>query len=126
MNKQWFIKINGEDNLYYDSENKEYRLRLFCPHCHKPSECQCYDKYEDYVDDCIGGFPIRCCSYLCSLIINSDTETENIINATRDIGIDIKPFVEYTEEEAEKIVEHLEYEGIWDFLDESAGEQCRK
>lgn len=133
MNKKWLIKINTKnskmpsgDNLYYDSENKEYRLRLFCSVCHKPSECQCYQSFDDYERDCITEFPIRCCSYLCCLIINSDSETENIIQAANDIGIEIKQFVRYTEEEARKIIDYLIDEGIWDFSDESAGEQCKK
>jgi hypothetical protein len=126
MNKQWFIKINTEDNLYYDSENREYKLRLFCPRCRKPSECQCYQHYEDYERDCITEFPVRCCSYLCCLIINSDSETENIIGAAKDIGIEVKQFTKYTEEEAKQIVDYLIDEGIWDFSDESSGEQCKK
>jgi hypothetical protein len=125
INKQWLIKINGEDNLYYDSENKDYRLRLFCPHCHKPSECQCYRHYDDYLVDYVEGFPVRCCSFLCCLIINSDNETKNIIEAAQNIGISIKDFSDYTEEEAKKIINYLIDEGIWDFLDNSAGAQCR-
>lgn len=125
MNKQWLIKINEEDNLYYDSEEREYRLRLFCSYCHKPSDCQCYKKYEDYVDDSIEGFPERCCSYLCCLIINSENERENIIRASRKVGIGVKLLDKYTEEDAKLIVEYLVDEGIWDFLDDSSGIQCR-
>ena len=119
-------KMLPEENLYYDSENKEYRLRLFCPVCHKPSGCQCYQNYQHYEEDYITEFPVRCCSYICCLIINSDSETENIIEATNDIGIDIKQFTKYTEEEAKQIIDYLIDEGIWDFSDESAGEQCKK
>lgn len=125
MNKQWLIKINGEDNLYYDSENHEYRLRLFCPYCNKPSTCICYNSYEDYGHDYISGFPVDCCSYLCCLIINSESETENIIKAIRNIGIDIKPFTKYTEKEAKQIVTYLVDECIWDFSDEFVGAQCK-
>lgn len=125
MNKQWLIKINGEDNLYYDSEEREYRLRLFCPYCHKPSDCQCYKRYEDYVCDFIEGFPERCCSYLCCLAINSENERENIIMASRKVGISAKQLDKYTEEDAKQIVEYLVDEGIWDFLDESSGIECR-
>lgn len=106
MNKQWLIKINGEDDLYYDSWNKEYMLRLFCPNCHKPSTCQCYESYDDYVFDSISELPVRCCSYLCCLVINSDSETENIIKVVQNIGLEIKPFSRYTEKEAEQIVDH--------------------
>jgi len=127
MNRQWLIKINtAEDDLYYDSENKEYRLRLYCTVCHKPSECQCYQSYDDYERDCVTEFPVRCCSYLCCLIINSDSETENIIEAVKSIGIGIKQFTKYTEEEAKQIIYYLIDEGIWDFSDESSGEQCKK
>lgn len=131
--KQWLIKINTknskmlpEDDLYYDSENKEYRLRLLCPVCHKPSDCQCYQSYDDYESDRMSEFPVRCCSYLCCLMINSDSETENIIEATNHIGIEVKPFTKYTEEEAKQIIDYLIDEGIWDFSDESSGEQCKK
>ena len=124
MNKQWLIKINSEDNLYYDSENKDYRLRLFCPLCHKPSGCcQCYRTYEDYERDCVTELPVRCCSNLCCLILNSDGETENIIEATENIGIDIKPSTKYTEKEAKQIIEYLIDEGIWDFSEESTVEK---
>ena len=125
MNKRWLTKINGEDDLYYDSENKEYRLRIFCPHCHKPSGCQCYRHYEDYIYDSISDFPI-CCSYSCSLIINSDTEIENIINAAEDLGLGIKKLSEYTEKEAEQIITHLIDECIWDFSADSIGKLCDK
>lgn len=125
MNRRWLIKINGEDDLYYDSENKEYRLRLFCPNCHKPSTCQCYKSYEDYISDSISELPVMCCSYFCCLNINSDNETENIIKAAQDIGLEIKHLTKYTEKEAEQIVDHLLEEGIWDLSDESTGEQCK-
>lgn len=124
--KKWLIKINGEDNLYYDSINKEYRLRLFCPRCHKPSGCQCYQSLRTYEEDSIStGFPVRCCSYLCCLIINSDNELENINKAVQNIRIDIRPIEKYTEEEARQIVYYLVDEGIWNFLDESSGDVCR-
>ena len=53
MDKRWLVKINGEDDLFYDSYNKEYRLRLFCPNCNKSSGCQCYENYDDYLIDYI-------------------------------------------------------------------------
>jgi hypothetical protein len=37
-----FIKITGEDNLFYDSIRKEYRHRMHCQYCGKPSGCWCY------------------------------------------------------------------------------------
>lgn len=124
MKKQWLIKINGENNLYYDSEKKIYRLRLFCPYCDKPSDCQCYESYEDYECDRSSEFPVRCCSYLCCLLINPGAETENIREAVQNLGMDVKPLAEYTEEEAEKIVDYIVDEFMWDVDEDSAGEQC--
>jgi hypothetical protein len=124
MKKQWLIKINGENNLYYDSDNKIYRLRLFCPYCDKPSDCQCYKDYEDYEYDKSSEFPVRCCSYLCCLLIDRGEEKENIKEAIQNLGMSIKPLVEYTEKEAEKIVDYIIDEFMWDVDDDSAGEQC--
>lgn len=124
MKKQWLIKINGENNLYYDSEKKIYRLRLLCPYCDKPSDCQCYEDYEDYEYDKSSEFPARCCSYLCCLMISPSTETKNINKAIQDLGINIKPLVEYTEEEAEQIIDYIIEKSMWDVDEDSAGEQC--
>ena len=126
MNKQWLIKINEEDDLYYDSENKEYRLRLFCPHCHQFSGCQCYGRYDDYIYDCISGFPGLCCSYSCCLIVNSDIDTENIVKTAEDLGLCIKKLSEYTEKEAEQIITRLLDECIWEFSEDSTGTLCYK
>lgn len=124
MEKRWFIKINVEDNLYYDSDKKVYRLRLPCVHCGKPSSCQCYESYEDYECDKLSEFPSRCCSYLCCLLVNPDGHTENIRKAVQDLGIGVKPLAEYTEEEAGKIVDYIVGESIWDIDEDSAGEEC--
>jgi len=107
MEKRWLVKINEENDLYYDSEKKIYRLRLPCAHCGKPSGCQCYENYEDYEYDKLSGLPSRCCSYLCCLLVNPGGDKENIKKAARDLGIDAKPLAEYTEEEAERIVDHI-------------------
>lgn len=124
MEKRWLIKINGENNLYYDSEKKIYRLRLFCPYCDKPSDCQCYEDYEDYEYDRSSEFPVRCCSYLCCLLANPGAETENIKETARDIGIGVKQLTEYTEEEAEQIIDYIVEKSMWDVDEDSAGEQC--
>ena len=124
MNKRWLIKINGENNLYYDSERSEYRLRLLCPHCHKPSTCQCYQSYEDYEYDKTSEFPEVPCSYRCCISECSDKWKENITKAAQDILIDIKPLADYTEDEAEQIVNHIVEKCEFDLSDESAGEQC--
>ncbi len=124
MNKQWLIKINGEENLYYDSGNKEYRLRLFCPYCHKPSGCWCYEDYEDYESDMLSELPEICCTYKCSLMANRDFEGKHIIKAAQNLGIGAKQIDEYTEKEAEQIVDYLFEECLWDFSEDFAGEQC--
>ncbi len=124
MTKQWFIKINGEDNLYYDSEKKIYRLRLLCAHCHKPFECQCYEYYEDYEYDKLSGFPSRCCSYLCCLLASPSGEIESIKKAVQALGMDVKLLEEYTEKEAEQIIDHIFGGYMWDVDEDSAGEQC--
>ena len=122
--KKWLTKINGENNLYYDSDKKVYRLRLFCPHCGKPSDCHCYESYEDYEYDRSSGFPLRCCSYSCCLLVDHGTKTKNITCAIQNLGMSIKPLAEYTEKEAEKIVDYIVDEFMLDVDEDSAGEQC--
>jgi hypothetical protein len=124
MKKQWLIKINGENDLYYDSEKKIYILRLFCTYCGKPSDCQCYENYEDYEYDRSSQFPVRCCSYLCCLRSSHDEETENIKEAVQSLGMSTKSLEEYTEEEAEQIIDYIVDKFMWDIDDDSAGEQC--
>ena len=124
MERKWLIKINGEDNLYYDSEKKVYRLRLFCPRCHKPSDCQCYENYEDYEYDRASGFPEMCCSYVCCLLASPNTEIKKIAKTALSLGIDVKPLEEYTEKEAEQIIDYIVEESMFDLDEDSAGVQC--
>ncbi len=44
--KESLIKITGTDNLYYDSETKQYKSRMHCPYCGKPSGCWCYSEFD--------------------------------------------------------------------------------
>lgn len=62
MNKQYLIKITGEDNLWYDSEEKVYRKRLYCD-CGKVAGCRCYPDLfaAQYNED------FMTCSYKCAL-----------------------------------------------------------
>lgn len=124
MEKKWLIKINDENELYYDSEKKAYRLRLFCPHCHKSSECQCYENFEDYEYDRSSEFPLRYCSYVCCILASPDTEIKKITKTALSLGIDVKPLEEYTEKEAEQIIDYIVEESICDVDEDSAGEQC--
>lgn len=124
MEKRWLTKINDEHNLYYDSKKKVYRLRLFCPRCHKPSDCQCYENFEDYEYDRSSEFPVRCCSYLCCILESPNTEIKKIAKTALSLGIDVKPLEEYTEKEAEQIIDYIVEESMWDVCEDSAGEQC--
>ncbi len=43
VNKQFLVKINDVDNIWYDSDEKVYRRRTFCPFCHVATGCLCYE-----------------------------------------------------------------------------------
>jgi hypothetical protein len=124
MEKRWLIKINEENNLYYDSEKKIYRLRLFCVHCHKPYDCRCYKDYEDYEYDKSSGLPSSCCSYFCCLSTSPSGETDYIKKVVQNLGMNVKPLAEYTEEEAEQIIDYIVEKSIFDLDEDSAGERC--
>lgn len=124
MEKRWFIKINDENNLYYDSEKKIYRLRLFCVHCGKSYDCQCYEEYEDYEYDKSSGIPSRCCSYMCCLLTTPSSEIDYIKKVIEKLGMSVKPLTEYTEDEAEQITDYIVENSMFDVDEDSAGEQC--
>lgn len=124
MEMRWLIKINEENNLYYDSEKKIYRLRLFCIHCHEPYDYRCYEDYEDYEYDKSSGLPSSCCSYLCCLSTSPSGEIDYIKKVVQNLGMNVKPLTEYTEEEAEKIIDYIVEKSMFDVDEDSAGEQC--
>lgn len=124
MEKRWLVKIDGENNLYYDSEKKVYRLRLFCIRCNKPYDCQCYEDYEDYEYDKSSGLPSRCCSYTCCLLTTPSDATDYIKNIVQKLGMSIKPLTEYTEDEAEQIIDCIVEESMFDMDEDSTGERC--
>ena len=123
-NKKWLIKIKGEDSLYYNSETKDYRLRLFCPHCEKHSTCYCYESYEDYKEDNISELPVRYCSYKCSILVDHNNWREDVLKAIEHIGLCSKPLTEYTENEAEQIIDYIANKSGFEDQEDSYGEQC--
>lgn len=52
--KEGFIKIEGYDNLYYDSVERKYRVKMTCFLCGKLSGCRCFyslDEAEMFIID---------------------------------------------------------------------------
>ena len=124
MKKRWLVKINGEDNLYYNSKTKDYRLRLFCPHCKKPSTCYCYQSYEDYEEEKISELPVMYCSSMCCILVGSDDWKNKVLDAANHIGIGNKPLIECTEKEAEKIIDYIVDKHSLEPSEDYYGEQC--
>ena len=86
MNK-YLIKITGEQDLFYDSEDRVYKYRMHCPYCSKESGCRCFEtlgKAEDFMDDSIGFM----CSNKCSLINFIDEfEEDDVRDTMKEMGI---------------------------------------
>lgn len=100
IDKKWLIKI--KEDLWYDSEKKEYRYRIHCPNCGKVSGCLCYSDLEEAeIDICNDvGF---CCSSKCSIICG-EFDDLNLVMSILDIKKDVD---ELSEEDCEKIHELL-------------------
>ena len=81
------IRITGEQDLFYDGENRVYKYRMHCPYCGKPSGCRCFEtlgKAEDFMDDNISFM----CSSTCSLINFIDDFGEDDVGDTmKEMGI---------------------------------------
>ncbi len=95
--KDGLIKITGMDNLYYDSNTKQYKSKMHCPHCGKYSGCWCYPDFEslpmwneDYPN-------VYCCDVHFVLDLKED-----VGETAAEMGITIKPTME--EWNAAKIV----------------------
>lgn len=102
MNKLWLIKLTGEDNLFYDSEEKVYRYRMHCPYCGKASGCQCYEDMEEA--ECDEANEINySCSAKCSLMFG---EWEGVDMAMGEAKIRWRAS-ELPESDARKLFEHL-------------------
>ncbi len=96
-NMDGHIKITGEDNLFYDSINNEYRYRMHCPYCGKVSGCWCYgidiDEVPMFDEDRAN---VYCCDVHFVVDVEECKEIADILN------IKIKPTME--EWNASKIV----------------------
>lgn len=113
-NREGIVKITDIDNLYYDSNTKQYKSKMHCPYCGKPSGCWCYPDFEStpmWDED----YPNIYCSDRHFVLDSSEV---NEIAAA--LGITIKPTME--EWNAAKIVrvltEEIEYD--WDI----SGSSC--
>ncbi len=63
--KEWLIRLG--ESLFYDSEEKLYRVRTHCSFCGKDSGCVCFnelEKAEDFIDTDVRFV----CSSRCRLI----------------------------------------------------------
>lgn len=97
--KEGFIKITGEDNLFYDSIKKEYRYRMHCPYCHKVSGCWCFEELDQVPMFDEERPQIYCCNV--HFVLEADGAGEIAL----EMGITIKPTME--EWNASKIVKVL-------------------
>lgn len=107
--KEGIIKIRGYDNLYYDSEVKQYKSVMHCPYCGKRSGVWCYPDYES-VPEFEEEFPDTYCSNL-HFVLDCRDEVGDIAEA---LHITIKPTME--EWNARKIAKEFEadFDGDYD------------
>ncbi len=114
--KNGLIKITDTDNLYYDSNTKQYKSRMHCPYCGKPSGCYCYKDF-DSVPLFEEEFPNFHCSNRC-FVLDARSECGDIAEA---LCITIKPTME--EWNASKIVKVFmeDFEGDADI---PSGDMC--
>lgn len=112
--KEGLIKITGRDNLYYDSNTKQYRSRMHCHYCGKPSGCWCYPDFES-IPMWDEEFPKNYCSDR-HFVLDNDVK-----DIARELGITIKTTME--EWNASKIVRALmeNFDGDYDV---PSGEGC--
>lgn len=113
--KEGMIQISGYDNLYYDSNAKQYKSKMFCPYCGKHSGCWCYPDFERvplFEED----FPINYCSDRHFVL-----DMENLDEIAGLLKITIKPTME--EWNASKIAKAFfeDFDGVCDY---SAGGGC--
>jgi len=96
--KKGLVKITDTDNLYYDSETKQYKYQMHCPHCGKRSGCWCFPDF-DSIPMFEEEFPNVCCSDRCFVLGGDYIEIAEIADM---LHITIKPTME--EWNAAKIV----------------------
>ncbi len=110
VNKQWLIKLTGEDNLFYDSEEKVYRYRNHCPTCGTVSGCQCFKDLETAEEATFEDLDY-CCSSKCVLIYNKEEggvdDIDAIYEAMTTLGIR-KGLTELTYQEVLKVIRELD------------------
>ena len=109
--KDGIIKIAAEEKLYYDSNTKQYKSKMHCPYCGKPSGCWCYPDFEStpmWDED----YPNAYCSDRCFVL------DDNCQDIASELGITIKPTME--EWSASKIVK-IFTEDVYDNFDVSGG-----
>jgi len=85
--KDGFIRITDEKNLFYDSVNRVYRVRMHCPNCGKDSGCRCFDtlgKAEGFIDD---GIPFVCSSKCSLKSLVGDVGVDDIGDTMKEMGM---------------------------------------
>ena len=112
--KEGLIKITDTDNLYYDSNTKQYKSKMHCPYCGKPSGCWCYPDFDD-IPMWDEEYPNFYCSNVHFVL---DDDVEDIAS---ELGITIKPTME--EWNARKIVKVFQ-ESMDDMDYDISGSSC--
>ena len=85
--KENLIRLTGEKDLFYDSEDRLYRYRMHCPQCGKYSGCRCFDELEKAENFAVEGMNFLCSSrcFLKSLI--DDQGIDDIGDTMKEMGI---------------------------------------
>lgn len=110
--KEGIIKITDTDNLYYDSNTKQYKSRMHCPYCGKASGCWCYPDF-DSVSMWDEDYPnVYCCNV--HFVLDQEDNIYELVEIAMGLGITIKPTME--EWNAAKIVKVImeDIDNMWD------------
>ncbi len=124
--QEYLIRITGERNLFYDSEDRLYKYRMHCPYCGKASGCRCFETIEEaegFIDDATSFM----CSSTCTLISFVDDFGEDDVRDTiKGMGFIwrlkwyIFKFTEYiSEKDAYEVLEAMDLD-----YDSMGGESC--
>jgi len=85
--REGFIILTGKKDIFYDSLDRVYRVRMHCPHCTKFSGCRCFDtleKAEEFIED---GIPFVCSSKCSLMILVDDVGVNDIGDTMKGMGI---------------------------------------
>jgi hypothetical protein len=85
--KEGLIRLTDEKDIFYDSIEKVYRYRMYCPNCKQViSTCICYNDLDVLFMDIDEGTANYTCSSKCTVL--SWGMSEEVTEAMRELGFE--------------------------------------